>query len=109
MYETENHIILCPNFKVLSEKAVNEIKNIVSSQQSEKTIALDMGNVCSISSAFLDMINSYSQKIALLNTPAEILVLLNLTNSDKYVRLFTNIIDLEEDKRELRNRKFAIV
>ena len=109
MYETENHIILCPNFKMLTPKVVGEILDVINTQLDEKTVAIDMANVCSISTAFLDMINSTPKKIALLNTSAEILVLLNLTDSDKYVRLFTNIIDLEEDKRELRNRKFAIV
>ena len=108
-YETQNHIILCPNFKIFSQNAVEEIKNLINTPQEEKNFAIDMGNICSISAEFLEFINNSTQKLTLLNTPAEILVLLNLTNSDKNVKLFTNIIDLEENKRELRNRKFALV
>ena len=55
------------------------------------------------------MISSLDKKLALLNCCAEVLVLLNITNSDKNVKIFTNKLDLEEDKRELRNRKFALV
>lgn len=55
------------------------------------------------------MINSLDKKLALLNCCAEVQVLLNITNSDKNVKLFTNRLDLEEDKRELRNRKFVLV
>ena len=109
MYERENHIILCPNYKIFSQKAVEEIRTLLKTPHAEKKFAIDMGNICSISADFLDLINNTEQKLTLLNTSAEVLVLLNLTNSDKNVKLFTNIIDLEEDKRELRNRKFALV
>ena len=108
-YETENHIILCPNFKIFSQKAIDEVTNLLNKQPRNKDIAIDMSNILSISDKFLDLINKSEEKIILLNTPADIMVILNLTNSDKNVKLFTNNIDLEEDKRELRNRKFSVV
>jgi hypothetical protein len=108
-YETENHIILCPKFKIFSQKAVDEVTNLITKKPPTKDIAIDMSNVYSISDKFLEMINTAQRKFTLLNTPADILVIINLTNSDKNVKLFTNNIDLEEDKRELRNRKFSIV
>lgn len=108
-YETENHIILCPKFKIFSQKAVDEVTNLINNKPQSKNIAIDMGNVCSITDKFLELINNTDEKLILLNTPADIMVVLNLTNSDKNVKLFTNNIDLEEDKRELRNRKFSLV
>ena len=108
-YETEKHIILCPNFKIFSQKAVDEVTDLINKNPLSKDIAIDMGNVCSISDKFLEMINTAENKFTLLNTPADILVIINLTNSDKNVKLFTTNIDLEEDKRELRNRKFSLV
>ena len=108
-HETENYIILHPNFKIFTAKAVDEVFSFVKNPHYEKEIAIDMNNIYSISSEFLSMINSLDKKLALLNCCAEVQVLLNITNSDKNVKLFTNRLDLEEDKRELRNRKFALV
>lgn len=108
-HETENHIILCPNFKILSAKVVVEIQNIISNTHSSKIFAIDMHNISSISSEFLQMLVSTKEKLCILNCCAEILVVLNLTNTDKNVKIFNNLIDLEEDRRELRNRKFAII
>ncbi len=106
-YETENYIILCPKFRIFSKKAVEEVRDFVCN--SRKNTAIDMGNVYSLSSDFFDMLNEYKEKMILLNTPPEILAILNLTGFDKKVKLFINTIDLEEDRRELRNRKFSIV
>ena len=108
-HETENHIILCPNFKIFSQKAVDEVTDLIKNKPLSKNIAIDMSNVYSISDKFLEMINNSSERLILLNTPADIMVILNLTNSDKNVKLFANNIDLEEDKREIRNRKFSLV
>ena len=107
-HETENYIILHPNFKIFTAKAVEEVCDFLQNTASSKDVAIDMGNVYSISTEFLTMISSLDKKLALLNCCAEVLVLLNITNSDKNVKIFTNKLDLEEDKRELRNRKFAL-
>lgn len=108
-HETENYIILCPRFKIFSQKAVDEILNLIQTPNSKKEYAIDMSAIYSISSEFLNMLNTLDKKVALLNCCAEVLVLLNLTNCDKKVKLFTSLIDLEEDKRELLNRKFALL
>lgn len=108
-HETENYIIIHPNFKMLSAGAVREIQDYICDITSEKRVVIDMSAICSISMEFLQFLATYTEKLILLNCCAEVLVLLNLTNSDKNVQLFTNTIDLIENKRELRNRKFAIV
>lgn len=108
-HETENYIIIHPSYKIFTAKAVEEVCDFLRNIDSSKDVAIDMGNVYSISAEFMMMINSLDKKLALLNCCPEVLVLLNITNSDKNVKIFTNRLDLEEDKRELRNRKFALV
>lgn len=107
-YETEKYIILCPKFKVFSAKAVEEIKRLIN-QDAEKPYAIDMSNVYSLSGDFLSFLSSAESKVVLINPSVETLLLLNLTNSDKLVKLFVNNIDLDEDRREMRNRKFSVL
>ncbi len=108
-HETENYIILCPQFRIFTKKAAAELGKLLCNTHYDKSIAIDMGSVLTLSPDFFELLNGCSTPPILLNTPPEILAVLNLTGFDKKVRLFINTIDLEEDKRELRNRRFSVV
>ncbi len=111
-YTTEKHIVFCPDFRIFSIRCVEEISKYLSNQKKEnqsKQVVIDMSKVQSLTAEFFDLIKENSQEIVLINTNAEILAILNLTGYDKKLKLFVTSIDMEEDKRELRNRKFRIV
>lgn len=111
-YTTEKHIVFCPDFRIFTSKCVDEILNCVQKQREEKiynSLVIDMSKIQGLTSEFFDLVNKYQEKIVLINTSAEVLALLNLTGYDKRLKLFINSIDMEEDKRELLNRKFHIV
>ncbi len=111
-YETENYFILCPKYRIFSKKIVAEIRKLqqyLLQVSVLKSIAIDMSNIYSLSYDFFAMIDESKERIVLLNVSAEVLTILNLTGYDKKIRLFINTFDLEEDRRELRNRKFSIV
>ncbi len=108
-YETENYIILCPKFRIFSKKSVEEIRTFFFNTQKYKQPVIDMSNIDALSQDFFEFIDESRKRVILLNPSAEVFALLNLTGYDNKVKLYVNTIDLEEDKRELRNRKFSIV
>ncbi len=109
-YETENYTVLCPKFRILLKNEIKEIREFFNNPRKNKYPAIDMENICSLSPDFFDLLKEFKNRtIILLNTPPELIAVLNLTGFDKRVKLFINTIDMEEDRRELRNRKFTVV
>ncbi len=111
-YITEKHTVFYPDFRIFTSKCVDEISTYIKLQKKEKTynsVVIDMSKIQVLTTEFFDLINGCPNKIILINTSAEILAVLNLMGYDKKLKLFVNNIDMEEDRRELRNRKFHVV
>jgi len=111
MIETKTHYVFDLGNDAISCENVKLIDDLLKKTSKLKSFAINMERVTSCCNEFFDMLqkNSKKRKITLVNTPSEILALLNLTRTDNSVDLFQSEIDMEEDKRSLINRKFAIV
>ena len=111
MIETKTHYVFDLGNENISSDNVKLIDELLKKTSKLKSFAIDMEHVTSCCNEFFDLLqkNSKKRKITLVNTPSEILVLLNLTRTDDSVDLFQSEIDMEEDKRSLVNRKFAII
>ena len=111
MIETKTHYVFDLGNDVIFPDSVKLIKNLLQTVSKAKKFAINMEHVTSCCNEFFDFLQNHTRKrkITLVNTPSEILALLNLTRTDKSVELYQSVIDMEENKRSMINRKFAII
>ena len=109
MIETKTHYVFESDCGVISPYFVKIIDDLLKKTSNTKKFAINMEHVTSCCNDFFDFLQKKKKKIILVNTPSEILALLNLTRTDKSVELFQSEIDMEENKRSMINRKFAII
>ena len=76
-----------------------------------RDVAVDLKYVENCSIDFIETLKSISsyKKIGIFNISSDIFALLNIMNVDKISRLFVSELDFIENKRQLINRKLAIV
>ena len=77
----------------------------------EKNTAINLSYVQDCTIEFLSKLSEIAKtkSLSLFNIPAEIFVLFNVMNIDKFVHLYVNKEDFEQNSRQLVNRKLAVV
>lgn len=103
--------ILKLHSSVVSLELISRLKKMIEQIPRGKKIALNFQNVEKISADFFDFIKEIAKnnKISIINLPAELFALLNLTNHNQFVYLFLDEADFFENKRLLVNRKFSVL
>lgn len=94
-----------PNVRTITSSITEEIYGF-----SKKRIispVIDMTGVESCTNEFLFMLADIAP--ILVNTTSEILSVIYITGYDKYTRIFEDFVSLEDNKRELLNRKLKLV
>lgn len=88
-----------------SERLLKEIS------QDERDIAIDLQYVEMCTINFIEMLKniSKSKKVGLFNISSDIFALLNFMDIDKFACIFVSELDFLENKRQLINRKLALV
>lgn len=106
-----NSCILKLHSNFLTFELLFELEKLLDDFSESKAIVLNLDEVAFVCSDFLEFLKkiSSSRKISLTCLHSEILVLLNLTEYDKFVSIFLTDFDFLQQKRELLNRKFAVV
>ena len=74
----------------------------------KKPVVIDMGGIDSCVNSFYHMLKKMGN-LTLVNPESSLLTTLFITGFDKYVKIFTEEVSLEDNTRALINRKFAIV
>ena len=76
-----------------------------------KRISLDLSHVHDCTIEFIEALKEIAKtkEIGIFNISSDLFALFNFMNMDKYVQLFVCETDLEENARQLVNRKFSII
>lgn len=103
--------ILNVRSSIIKLDVVLMLEKIFKSIPKNNPIALNMQNVNFINEDFLIFLkqSSADRKISLMNLQSELYVLLNLTNYDKYAKIFISENDFLDNKRAIINRKFSVL
>lgn len=103
--------ILRPHSRVLSLDLIFKLRKILKKFPKNKTIALNLQDVCYIGNEFLEFLKESAKirKISIINLHAEIFALLNLTKYDGYANIFLSKADFIAQRRELLNRRFCLL
>ena len=102
-------------FEIKSKDFDTETESMLSeklSKISEDTdVAIDMRQVEDIDNTFLHFLKCQvkNRKLHLINLSSEAFTLLNLTFSDKLVKIYLNDFDFISNRRELINRRFTLI
>lgn len=87
-----------------------DIEEIISLLEFDvEEIVINMLNVTDCSNYFFLLLKQYKNRITLVNTDSKILSLLYITGFDRFIKIFEDEVSLKDDRRELINRRFAIV
>jgi len=109
IHASKNHYIFNPQISDMDYNAVRAIEGFILSNQLDKPLAIDLQQVKTCCRELFELLNKSKRKLFLINVPSEIYTMINLLEYDKNTGVFVSELDLEENKRELKNRKFAIV
>lgn len=95
----------------LTFESVVVLQKKIKELPTNKSVALNMKNVDFICIEFLDFLKESARlkRVSLTCLQAEILVLLNLIQYDKFAPIFLTDSDFLNQKRELLNRRFLVV
>lgn len=107
--DNENICIIAP---LSTHLGARESKRIFEELSQEKRhSAIDLAHVTHCSLDFIEDLKKLTntKSIGIFNIPSDIFALFNIMKVDKYVSLFVNQIDFEENARHLVNRSFSII
>ena len=104
-----NSCIFTPLTPILDDRASRRL--ICDIKTEEKMSAIDLSFVQDCTIEFLSSLIELGKmrELSIFNIPAEIFVLFNVMEIDKYVKLFVSKEDFEQNSRQLVNRKLAVV
>ena len=106
LIERGSHYILTPNIQSITEKDVKTIDNTVT--KLKKPVVIDMNGIYSCVNSFYYLLKKLGN-MTLINPESDLLTTLFITGFDKYVKIFTEEVSLEDNSRALINRKFSVV
>ena len=104
--ERDSHYILAPNIQSITEKDVRTISNTIAKLR--KPVVLDMCGIDTCVNSFYSMLKQMGN-LTIVNPESNLLTTLFITGFDKYVRIFTEEVSLEDRSRELINRRLSVV
>lgn len=111
IYKTPTHYILNPDRHEITSEMSDFLGIAYKSMPKDKSVAFDLRIVDTCSNKFFLMFEQISKvrDISIINMNEKIMSSLCLMKYDKFVKIYTNDIDLFEDKHEVKNRRFALV
>lgn len=111
IYSTPTHYILNPDCHDITPEMADFLGVAYRSMPKDKSVAFDLSIVETCSNKFFLMFENLSKfrEIAIINMNDKIMASLCLMKYDKYVKIFTNDIDLFDDRHEVINRRFSLV
>lgn len=111
IYTTPTHYILNPDCHNITPEIAEFLSIAYKSMPKDKKVAFDLSIVETCSNKFFMMfekINS-EREVSIINMNDKIMASLCLMRFDNFAKIFTNDIDLFEDKHEVINRRLSLV
>ena len=107
--ENEKVCIITPLNSKLNEYKLSRLIEKINHESRHVAIDLNYMSECSID--FIKSLKDLASKkrIGIFNIPADIFVLFNVMNVDKFVDLYVSELDFKESKRQIINRKFSLI
>lgn len=111
IYSTPTHYILNPDCHNITSADADFLGVAYKSMPKDKQCAFDLSIVDTCSNKFFMMFEKVSKvkPISIINANDRILASLYLMKYDKFVKIFTNDVDLFDDRHEVINRRFSLV
>ena len=111
IFTTPTHYILNPDCHIIIPEIADFLCVAYKSMPKDKKVAFDLSIVETCSNKFLMMFkNLYKEReIEIINANQGILVSLYLMKYDRFVKIYSNDLDMFESKREIINRRFSLV
>ena len=111
IYSTPTHYILNPDCHNITPEMADFLGVAYKSMPKDKQVAFDLSIVETCSNKFFMMFEQVSKErdISIINMNDKMLASLYITHYDKYVKVFTNDVDLFDNKHEVINRRFTLV
>jgi len=104
-YKKNGRRFLYPAVQTITKNIAEEIYKYGLSNGS--SLIIDMNGVENCVNLFFEIFRLVD--ITLINTSSKILSTIYMTGYDKYIKIFEDIVSLEDNRRELLNRRFCVV
>ena len=106
---SENSCIFTPLTPKMDYYSTERLFSEINSESKNSAIDLSFVQDCTIEFLTTLMNVAKNRTLSVFNIPAEIFVLFNVMNIDKFVHLYVNKEDFEQNSRQLVNRKLAVL
>src|SRR5574344_2857763 len=106
----DKKFVINVEYNNLTSGNLEKLEKVLCEFPENSDICLDFSKVETIENDFLRELKSIigEYKISLINLSAEIFALLNLTGTEKFVKIYLTGSDYMNSNRELKNRRFTV-
>ncbi|MCD8377490.1 MAG: hypothetical protein LUB59_01735 [Candidatus Gastranaerophilales bacterium] len=107
--DENNRYIITPAVTSITGTVLSEIVNLLSGLNSQKQVVFDLTGVESCINSFFVLLKKLSCEAVIVNPESTLLALLYMSGFDRCVKIYGDMLSMNENRRELINRRFTII